>query len=247
MKTCLIIQLRPEDETADNEFEAILKYSELKENEVTRLRAEKTGLGQIDLSDHFAIIVGGSPFDVSTPEAEKNTIQKQIEQEFTTLFAEVIKQDFPFLGACSGNGQLGKYLGGHISRKYPEPVGGTDIFITPAGQQDKLLVGFPEKIRVLLGHKEACDETPPKAVLLATNEACPVQMFRVGENVYSTQFHPEADPKGFITRINIYKHHGYFPANTASELINLVKDEHTPEAQEILRRFISHYRPDTLN
>ena len=100
---------------------------------------------------------------------------------------------------------------------------------------------------MLLGHKEACDETPPKAVLLATNEACPVQMFRVGENVYSTQFHPEADPKGFITRINIYKHHGYFPANTASELIDLVKDEHTPEAQEILRRFISHYRPDNVN
>ena len=56
----LIIQLRPEDEAADNEFEAILRYGELRKDEVVRARVEHTGLPEIDLSEYAAIIVGGS-------------------------------------------------------------------------------------------------------------------------------------------------------------------------------------------
>lgn len=78
MKTCLIIQLRPEDDTSDNEFESILKFSGLKENEVTRLRAEKSGIPKLNLADYFAIIVGGSPFDISKPSEEKSAIQKRL-------------------------------------------------------------------------------------------------------------------------------------------------------------------------
>ena len=58
-KPFLIIQLRPEDDTADNEFEAFLRHGELNENEVERLRIERTGLPEIDLSRYTAIIVGG--------------------------------------------------------------------------------------------------------------------------------------------------------------------------------------------
>ena len=35
-KTFLVIQLRPEDETADSEFKAILKYGGLREKDVVR-------------------------------------------------------------------------------------------------------------------------------------------------------------------------------------------------------------------
>lgn len=242
MKTCLIIQLRPEDKTSDNEFAAILKFSRLKENEITRLRAEKNGLGEINLDKHFAIIVGGSPFDVSTPTEEKSSIQKLIESDFEKLFDEVVKKDFPFLGACSGNGLLGNYMGANISKKYPEPVGGVDVTLTKEGKKDYLLQEAPNTFRALVGHKEACECTPPNSTLLAYSSTCPVQMFRVGENVYATQFHPEGDAEGFTVRINTYKHHGYFPAETADELIKAVETEDTPHAQEILRRFADKYR-----
>ncbi len=66
-KLFLVIQLRPEEEAADNEFQAILRYSGLREDEVVRLRVEHAGLPEIELSDFTAIIVGGSPFDMSTP------------------------------------------------------------------------------------------------------------------------------------------------------------------------------------
>lgn len=242
MKTCLVIQLRPEDETSDNEFAAILKFGGLKETEVTRLRAEKTGLPSLDLSKYFAIIVGGSPFDISKPEDQKSDIQKKIESDFEELFDQIVPADLPFLGACSGNGLLGRYLGANISNKYSEPVGGVDLTLTEAGKEDLLLRDLPETFRGLVGHKEACDDTPPGAVLLVSSPTCPVQMFRVGENIYATQFHPEADAEGFIVRIHIYKHHGYFPAETAEELIGVIQKESVPYTNEILRRFVKRYR-----
>lgn len=243
MKPFLIIQLRPEDETSDNEYEAILKFGKLQPEETERLRIETTGIPEdLDLSKYSGIIVGGSPFDISKPAEEKLDIQKKIESDFRRLFDEVVDIDFPFLGACSGNGLLGNYCGATISKQYGEAVGGVDITVTPDGKEDPLLKGFPETFRALVGHKEACDDIPPLAVLLASSATCPVQMFRVGDNIYATQFHPEGDAAGFTVRINAYKHHGYFAPEDAEKLIATVATEKTPYAQEILKRFVKRYK-----
>lgn len=240
-KPFLILQLRPEDEASDNEFQALLKYGGLTEKQTHRIRIEKAGIPRFALADYSAIIVGGSPFDISTPDADKATIQHKIEDDFKQLFDVLIKQDFPFLGACSGNGLLGSYLGTSISNRYPEPVSGATVSLTEAGKKDPLLAGFPTKIRVLLGHKEACDELPDGATLLIEGEACPVQMFRVGQNIYATQFHPEGDAEGFTVRINVYQHHGYFDPAQAGRLIEMIEKEKTPYAHEILKRFVRRY------
>jgi GMP synthase (glutamine-hydrolysing) len=241
-KPFLILQLRPEDDTSDNEFAAILKYGGLEEKDVHRIRIEKSGIPEgLALENYSAVIVGGSPFDISTPGPDKSAIQKKIEQDFHHLFDEIVSNDFPFLGACSGNGLLGSYLGTSISTMYGEAVGCVTIHITEAGKKDALLAGFPDQISVLLGHKEACDLTPTGATLLMTGIACPVQMFRVGENVYATQFHPEGDSEGFTLRINTYKHHGYFQPHEANNLINAINQKDTPYAQKILQRFVDRY------
>ncbi len=237
----LILQIRPEDDTSDNEFAAILKYGGLSARQTRRLRIEKAGIPELDLQDYSAVIVGGSPFDISTPESEKSAIQRQIESDFMHLFDRIVGQDFPFLGACSGNGLLGSYLGTPISRRYAEPVSCVKLTLTEAGKQDRLLDGFPDKIDVLLGHKEACDCTPQGATLLMTGDDCPVQMFRIGNNVYATQFHPEGDCEGFTIRINTYKHHGYFKPEQADALIHAVCQQQTPYAQLLLSRFVQCY------
>jgi GMP synthase (glutamine-hydrolysing) len=241
-KPFLILQLRPENETADNEFESITHYGEIKKSEVVRIRAEKSGLPNIDLDDYAAIIVGGSPFNVSDKQEHKSEEQKRVELDFYNLFDRIVERDFPFLGCCSGNGLLGSYCGASISRKHGEPVGGANIFLTEEGKSDRLLKGLPSTFRVLLGHKEACDSLPPGCVLLATNDACPVQIFKLKNNIYATQFHPEGDSEGFITRILVYKNYGYFPPDTVQQLIEAVEGEQVPEAQSILRRFVRLYR-----
>ncbi len=241
-KPFLILQLRPEDDTSQNEYEAFLKYGELQAADTHRMRIEKSGIPEISLDSFAAVIVGGSPFDISTPQQDKPANQVQIEEDFRRLFDRIVDMDFPFLGACSGAGLLGAYLGATISGKFAEPVGATVVSLTEAGGEDPLLAGFPQRFDVLCGHKEACDRVPQDATLLLTGEVCPVQMFRVCSNVYATQFHPEGDGPGFSMRIQAYKHHGYFPPEQAELLIEEVNRSDTPYAREILRRFVQRYR-----
>ena len=240
-KPFLILQLRPEDDTSNSEFIAILKYGGLDSNDVCRMRIENTGIPELSLEDYSAVIVGGSPFDISTPQDEKSDIQIKIEGDFKRLLDEIVSYDFPFLGACSGCGLLGSYLSTPISNKYAEAVGSTTISLTGEGKNDALLSGFPDQITVLLGHKEACDVTPEGATLLMRGAACPVQMFRVGKNVYATQFHPEGDCEGFQTRIHAYKNHGYFRPDEVESLCEAVGQVDTLYAQKLLRRFVSRY------
>lgn len=241
-KPVLILQLRPEDETSDSEFSCFLKVGGLEAENTRRIRIEKKGIpDDIELSDYSAIIVGGSPFDISTPSDQKTNIQKKIEADFNTLLKQVVARDFPFLGACSGNGLLGNFLGANISGRYSEPVSCVSLNITEEGKNDKLLADFPDQIDVLLGHKEAVDELPDGATLLMQGTGCPVQMFRVKENVYATQFHPESDADEFRLRIDIYSGHGYFKPEEAELLKEQVGSKPTPYAQEILKRFVDTY------
>ena len=241
MKKLLILQMRPEDETADSEFESILRVAKIDRKRVHRLRVERIEKFDLDLKNYCAIIAGGSPFDVSCPDKKKSDVQRQIESFFTDLFDQVVDNDFPFLGACSGNGLLGKYCGTGISGKYSEPVGSVTVTVTKEGEKDALLAGLPKQFRAFVGHKEACDSVPQQAVLLLTSKPCPVQMFRIKNNIYATQFHPEADTEEFILRINTYKNHGYFPPEKAGDLISAVKNIEAPVAKEILRRFAARY------
>lgn len=241
-KPFLIIQLRPEDLAANDEFEAFKRYGKLADSEVVRIRAEEKGLPEIDLDQYSAIIVGGSPFDISTPQNEKSEIQVKVEADFVRLLGDVVPRDFPFIGCCSGNGQVGNFCGADITKTYGEPVGGVDITLTAAGENDPILKGVEKRFRALVGHKEACEAVPPESVLLASSETCPVQMFRVGQNVYATQFHPEATPATFELRINVYKNAGYFPPESAQDLIDAVKDEIITQPQKILENFVAKYR-----
>lgn len=242
MKKILVLQMRPENETCESEFESILKVGNLNRERVHRIRVEQLEKFQIDLNNYSALIAGGSPFDVSCVEHKKTEVQKNIEFFFNSLFDEVTKRDFPFLGICSGNGLLGNYYGTKISVKYAEPIGSITVSLSEEGKKDPLLTGLPKQFLALAGHKEACDEVPLQAVLLASSSTCPVQMFRIKKNIYAAQFHPEADEDEFILRIKTYKDYGYFPPEQADQLIANLQNVQTPVAKEILRRFVSKYQ-----
>ena len=234
--------MRPENETCDSEYEAILKVGKIDRWKVDRIRVEQLEKFDIDTHNYCAIIAGGSPFDVSCPENKKSDVQKRIESFFNHLFDQIIANDFPFLGICSGNGLLGKYYGTEISGTYAEPISSVTLTVTNKGEKDDLLHGLPKQFLALVGHKEACNSLPQGAILLVTSETCPVQMFRIKNNIYATQFHPESDGDEFVLRINTYKNFGYFPPEQADELILSIKDAETPVSEEILRRFVDRYK-----
>ncbi len=241
MKPFLLLAIRAEDAAADNEYESFLAFAGLGERDLRRVRLEQRPLGSVDLEDWSGILLGGGPFNSSDPEASKSPVQRRVEADLRDLLDRVITADFPFLGACYGIGTLGSHQGAVVDRRHAEPVGSVPVTLTSAGRRDPLLRGLPTTFEAFAGHKEAISRLPQHAVLLASSPACPVQAFRIGSHVYATQFHPELDARGLCTRIDVYKHAGYFDPEQAAELKALAQRSSVTHPPAILRRFAQRY------
>jgi GMP synthase (glutamine-hydrolysing) len=196
----------------------------------------------LSLDDYAGVIVGGGPGCVSDPPEKKSGTEARIEAAVLGLMPEITARDLPFMGCCYGIGILAHHLGAEVSkRRYGEPVCARVCEVTAEGAADPLLAGLPDRFEVFLGHKEAVQEQPRGTVHLMSSPHCPYQMIRYGQNVYATQFHPEADADDFEERIRIYRNYGYFPPEAADELIAAVHAAEVLHPGTILRRFVERY------
>ena len=241
MKPFLLLASRAEDAAAEDEYAAYLRYGRLAPEQLRRVRLESAPLPHLDLAEYSGVIVGGSPFTSSDPAEKKSDTQHRVERELAGLLDRIVAEDFPFLGACYGVGTLGRHQGALIDRTFGEQLGGVEIELTQAGLADPLLRGMPRRFTAFTGHKEACTKLPSHAVLLASSRACPVHMFRIKQNMYATQFHPELDAEGLVTRIDIYRHAGYFPPESAEELMADARRFTATEPMKILTNFVDRY------
>jgi GMP synthase (glutamine-hydrolysing) len=237
----LLLSSRAEDLAADGEYEAFLRFTGLAPGELERVRMESGPLPSIDLDEWSGIFVGGGPFNSSDPPELKSDVQRRVEAEMGALLDDVVARDFPFLGACYGVGTLGVHQGGVVDRTYAEPISAVQVRLSDDGRSDPVLAGMPEEFTAFVGHKEACRVLPPSAVLLASSPACPVQMFRVKNNVYATQFHPELDVDGLITRVHVYQHAGYFPPEERDALIASLEPAVVTEPGRMLANFVARF------
>ncbi|MDQ2698642.1 MAG: glutamine amidotransferase [Actinomycetota bacterium] len=241
MKPFVLLATRAEDVPADEEYALFLRYSGLDERDLIRVRLEAGPMPALDLDELSGIFVGGGPFNASDPAEAKSDVQRRVEAEFEALLDEVVARDFPFLGACYGVGTLGAHQGAVIDRTYSEPVSVIEVDRTAVGADDPLLAGLPDRFTAFVGHKEAVTQLPRSATLLARGEGCPVQMFRVGRNVYATQFHPELDVQGITTRIHAYAEHGYFAADELELTLAAVRRLPVTHTGHILGAFVEQY------
>jgi GMP synthase (glutamine-hydrolysing) len=241
VKPFLLLAIRAEDAAADNEYASFQTLAGLTEDGLRRIRLEQGPLGDIDLRDWSGILLGGGPFNYTDPDDSKSPVQRRVEADLQRVLDQVVDADFPFLGACYGIGALGRHQGAVLGRRYGEPVGTVEVSITPEGQRDPLLAGLPARFDAFTGHKEAVSELPGHAVLLGTSATCPVQMFRVGANVYATQFHAELDVAGLYTRTDVYKHAGYFAPEEADEIKAAASRSNVTWPPVILRQFVQRY------
>ena len=243
MKPFLILQLRPEAEASDDEFAAILRKGGLDEADTRRIRLDCEELpASLSLDDYSGVIVGGGPGCVSDPPEAKTPVEARIEAAVLGLLPEITARDFPFMGCCYGIGVLGHHLGAPVSKDHHgEGVGTTLCRLTPEGAADPLLAGFPTEFQAFVGHKEALDALPAGCVHLLASDPCPYQMIRHGQNVYATQFHPEADAGGFETRIRVYRDKGYFPPEDADRLIEMCRAADVTVPERVLRGFVERF------
>jgi GMP synthase (glutamine-hydrolysing) len=237
----LLLSIRGEDAAADDEYQAMMRFAGLDGSGMHRIRLTHRPLGPVDLDDWSGIILGGGPYNVSDPEESKSATQQRAESELLSLVEEIVDKDFPFLGCCYGVGMLGSVIGATVDRSYPEPVAAVTVTLTEAGRAEPLFAELPDVFDAFGGHKEAASSLPAGAVRLASSPDCPVQAFRVGSNAYATQFHPELDLEGILTRIDVYKNHGYFEPESADSLKTAARQRHIEYPPTILRRFVERY------
>lgn len=241
MRPFLLLATRAEDVAADGEYAAMCRFGGLRPDQLHRVRLEAEPMPEIDLDDWSGIIVGGGPYNSSDPDDEKSVAQRRVEREMAQLLAEVVDRDFPFLGACYGVGTLGTFAGGVVDRYYGEDVGVVTVELTRQGAADPLLAGVPPAFAAYVGHKEAMRELPPGAVRLAFSPRAPVQMFKLRENLYATQFHPELDLDGLTQRVEVYRSYGYFAPEEADDVVTRASARPVTEPMRILRTFVERY------
>lgn len=239
MKPLLLLATRPEDDAADDEYAAFLRFTGLDESGLRRVRLDRAPLGDVDLATVGGVILGGSPFTVSDPEAGKSPTQRRVEAELDGLLARVLADRVPFLGACYGIGVLGRRVGAVVDRTFGEPVGPVEVSLTADGLADPLFRALPGTFEAFVGHKEAVRRLPAAAVRLAGSPACPVQAFRVGASAWATQFHPELDAAGLCTRIEVYRHAGYFAPEEADDLKQRARASAVTDPPALLRAFVT--------
>ncbi len=242
MRPFLLLSIRAERAAADNEYASFLRFTGLAGEQLSLVNLAGSSLPDLDLGAWSGILLGGGPWNASDAPGTKAAVQRRAEEAISALLDDVVARDFPFLGVCYGIGAVGLHQGGVVDRQWPEPVGPLAVTLTTEGRADPLFAGVPADFAAYGGHKEAMVQLPPGAVQLATSSACPVQAFRVGRNVYATQFHPELDLEGIETRIEVYKDAGYFDPSQAESLKAVSRAVEVAHPMRLLTNFVRRYQ-----
>jgi GMP synthase-like glutamine amidotransferase len=107
---------------------------------------------------------------------------------------EALEANTPILGICLGHQLLAYWLGGEVKRGRWE-MGWLPVTVNEAGQADPLLAGLGASFHAFLWHGDQVTRLPEEAVVLASTEDCPVQVYRLQDRpVWGTQFNPQYDP-----------------------------------------------------
>lgn len=106
--------------------------------------------------------------------------------------AELVAQSTPILGICYGHQLLAHALGGEVGY-HPKSfeIGIVGVCRTNSAKADILFKEIPAQFPVQVIHRQSVLRLPKEAVLLAGNDFEPHHAFRVGENAWGIQFHPE--------------------------------------------------------
>ncbi|KAA1415878.1 glutamine amidotransferase [Nocardioides humilatus] len=240
-KPFLLLSIRTEERAALDEHAAFARFLGVSVDALPRIELGTSPLPPIDLDAWSGIILGGGAFNASDPQDKKSASQVQAEADLARLLDEVVARDFPFLGACYGIGAVGTHQGAVVDRSHPEPVGPVSVELTDAGREDPLFAGLPTAFAAYGGHKECISMLPSHAVALATSAAAPVQAFRIGQHVYATQFHPELDLDGILTRIAVYAHYGYFDPSEQEALGAAAAAVTVSHPMRVLHNFAARY------
>lgn len=134
--------------------------------------------------DWHGVVITGSPAMVSDREPWS--------EQTAEWLKEAVQTNIPTFGVCYGHQLLAHALGGKVGY-HPQgrETGTQSVRLFDSAQSDPLFRHLPQQFLAQLTHKQSVLELPPGAVLLGASDFEPHQAFRVGNNAWGVQFHPE--------------------------------------------------------
>ena len=234
MVSLLLVSPRHGADVAAAEYQDFLHATGLTPQELTHrmLDSETASIGP--LSSFDGVIVGGSPFNVTT--AHYSTEQQHVHAQLATL----IDAPIPVMFICFGASLVAHLKGGKVGRTHPEESSASIVELTPEAIADPLTASLPTHFEVLTGHTENVVALPSSATLLATGPNCPIQLYRANDTTWASQFHAEMDAAALETRMRFYFDYGYFSPEDFDSIVASIKTVDTRYSHQILRNFVAH-------
>jgi GMP synthase (glutamine-hydrolysing) len=130
------------------------------------------------------VIITGSPAMVTDQDAWMRAL--------TAWLPSVVGLNIPLLGICFGHQILAQAMGGQVDfHPQGREIGTVAISLTTEGKRDALFGDFPESFKAHVTHAQTVTVLPQNACRLAENPFETTHAFRLGENAWGVQFHPE--------------------------------------------------------
>lgn len=186
-----------------------------------------------DIRKYNGVIIAGSgQFNVTD---WSDSVKERAGMIFPAI-KKCVDDDFPLLGICFGHQLMAVCLGGTVERDPAQQEGGTVcINLKNEAFDDPLSKKVPRDFYVVAGHKDSVTRLPKNAKLLASSESTDVEIYKIKNNIYAVQFHPELDLEKLLYRFSLYPE--YTNGRDISEIRKDYKD--TPYAKTILKNFLS--------
>ncbi len=99
----------------------------------------------------------------------------------------------PQFGACFGHQAIALALGGDV--RVSEKGWGLGTSVTRYQRFAPWMQPEQQDVRLYSAHKEQVTRLPEGAELLGGDIFCPIGSFRIGNHVFTTEFHPEMTPE----------------------------------------------------
>jgi GMP synthase (glutamine-hydrolysing) len=143
----------------------------------------------------------------------------------------------PLLGICYGHQLIAHALGGEVGyRNDGIELGSHLIELQKGVDSDPLFSQLPSQFDAHLVHAQSVLQLPPQATLLGSSAGEPHQCYRVGEQVWGVQFHPEFNETVMQLYIDQLLQDGKISSTSKTSVVP------TPYSAQLLKHFAEYVR-----
>lgn len=238
----LVVHIREREKARHEEAVSFALAAGIDVSQVQSLNVLRENIDHDRLSSFDAIIIGGAG-------AFSATSDHPFYPRLESILNYAMDHELPVFGSCWGHQYIARFFGAQVvSMPEVSEYGCVTVSLTESGKDDPVLSVLSETFTTLAGHEDQVRKPVSDMIILAENELCPVQAFKIKDlPIYGTQFHPELTQPVLRSRMLLYKHHLPFPdIETFNEVYQNVPSEH--DSQVLLHQFIRKFvgEPDYI-